>query len=116
MRSAALLLSLLMAPVLYAQEVQVQKQHSLKKWGVPAGNYSGITHIQDDRYALISDKQEADGWTEVSIRFLPSGEIEEVQFNGLNQNKQREKFILLCLLNVKVFYAENYSQLKILQQ
>lgn len=88
MRSAALLLSLLMAPMIYAQEVQVQKQRSLKKWGVPAGNYSGITHIQDDRYALISDKQEADGWTEVSIRFLPSGEIEEVQFIAQHYNTQ----------------------------
>lgn len=66
---------LLMTLGLCAQEVQSFKQHNMKKWGIPAGNYSGITHIDGDRYALISDKQEADGWTEVSIRFLPSGDI-----------------------------------------
>ena len=65
---------------LCAQEVQSFKQHNMKKWGIPAGNYSGITHIEGDRYALVSDKQEADGWTEVSIRFLPSGDIDEMKF------------------------------------
>jgi len=88
MRYYALLLSLLMAPVLYAQEVQCFKQHNMKRWDIPAGNYSGITHIQGDRYALISDKQEADGWTEVSIRFLPSGDIREMQFVAHHYNTQ----------------------------
>lgn len=88
MKYSPLLLSLLFASALYSQEVQILKQRNLKKWGVPAGNYSGITHIQDDRYALISDKQEADGWTEVSIRFMPSGEIENVQFIAQHFNIQ----------------------------
>jgi hypothetical protein len=52
----------------------------MRRWGIPAGNYSGITHIGGDRYALISDKQEADGWTEVCIQFLPSGDIKEMSF------------------------------------
>ena len=80
MRYFCFLLSLLFAPVLCAQEVQSFKQRNMKKWGIPAGNYSGITHIQGDRYALISDKQEADGWTEVSISFQPSGDIKEMKF------------------------------------
>ena len=63
-----------------AQEVRSFRQHNMRRWGIPAGNYSGITHIGGDRYALISDKQEADGWTEVSIRFLPSGDIGEMRF------------------------------------
>ena len=29
---------------------------------VPAGNYSGITHIKDDTYAVVSDKSESDGF------------------------------------------------------
>lgn len=70
----------LFAAKLSAQEVTLFKQHNMKRWGIPAGNYSGITHIEGDRYALISDKQEADGWTEVSISFLPSGDIREMQF------------------------------------
>lgn len=88
MKYSPLLFSLLFVSALYSQEVQILKQRNLRKWGVPAGNYSGITHIQDDRYALISDKQEADGWTEVSIRFMPSGEIEGVQFLAQHFNTQ----------------------------
>ncbi len=80
MRTLLSFLFLLIASVLCAQEVQGFKQHNMKKWGIPAGNYSGITHIEGDRYALVSDKQEADGWTEVSISFLPSGDIDRMEF------------------------------------
>lgn len=80
LRSWTMALALLLATSLCAQEVQSFKQHNMKKWGIPAGNYSGITHIDGDRYALISDKQEANGWTEVSVSFLPSGDIDRMQF------------------------------------
>jgi hypothetical protein len=76
------------ATALFAQEVQLQKQHNMKMWNIPAGNYSGITHIKDDRYALVSDKQETDGWTEVRISFLPSGDIERMQFIAHQYNLQ----------------------------
>lgn len=88
MRYFSFLVSLLFTSVLFAQEVQSFKQRNMKKWGIPAGNYSGITHIQGDRYALISDEQEADGWTEVSIQFLPSGDIKEMQFVAYHYNNQ----------------------------
>ena len=80
MRHFTLYILLSVVSVLQAQEVKHFKQHNMRRWGIPAGNYSGITHISGDRYALISDKQEADGWTEVSIRFLPSGDIGEMRF------------------------------------
>lgn len=70
----------MLASVLFAQDVQGFKQHDMKKWGIPAGNYSGIAHIEGDRFALVSDKQEADGWTEVSISFRPSGDIDRMRF------------------------------------
>lgn len=76
----ACLLMLLFASGLQAQQAQIFKQHDMHRWGIPAGNYSGIAHIGNDRYALISDKQQADGWTEVSIAFLPSGDIASMQF------------------------------------
>ena len=81
--------------MLCAQDVQSFKQHNMKRWGIPAGNYSGITHIEGDRYALISDKQEADGWTEVSISFLPTGDIDRMQliaqhYNAEKQSKARD--------------------------
>jgi len=74
-----LLLALVFTSTLCAQEVTLFKQHNMKRWGIPAGHYSGITHIEGDRYALVSDKQNADGWTEVSITFRPSGDIEKMQ-------------------------------------
>ena len=77
-----IIFGLLFSAMLSAQEVTLYKQHNMKRWGIPAGNYSGITHIEGDRYALVSDKQEADGWTEVSISFLPSADIDKVQFVG----------------------------------
>lgn len=70
-----ILFALLFPVVLCAQETTLFKQHNMKRWGNPAGNYSGITNLGDGRYALVSDKQDADGWTEVSIGFLPSGDI-----------------------------------------
>lgn len=80
MRTLASLLTLMLTLALSGQEVQSFKQHDMKKWGIPAGNYSGITHIEGNRFALVSDKQEANGWTEVSISFLPSGDIDRMQF------------------------------------
>lgn len=83
-----IIFGLLFSAMLSAQEVSLYKQHNMKRWGIPAGNYSGITHIEGDRYALVSDKQEADGWTEVSISFLPSGDIDKVQFVGKHYDAQ----------------------------
>ncbi len=46
----------------YAQLiVTVNKQKAFDK-NIPAGNYSGITRLKDDRYALVSDKSEKDGF------------------------------------------------------
>ncbi len=33
------------------------KQKNMARWEVPKGNYSGITHIRGDRYAMVSDKE-----------------------------------------------------------
>ena len=84
----AFLLAFALSSMFYAQEVTLFKQHNMKRWGIPAGNYSGIAHIQGDRYALISDKQDADGWTEVSISFLPSGDIQKMQFIAHHYDEQ----------------------------
>jgi hypothetical protein len=83
-----IIFGLLLSATLSAQEVTLFKQHNMKHWGVPAGNYSGITNIAADRYALVSDKQEADGWTEVSISFLPSGDVNQAQFVAQHYDAQ----------------------------
>lgn len=56
--------------------------HDMGRWGIPAGNYSGIAPLGGDRYALVSDKQEIDGWIEVSITFGPDGDISSMKFEG----------------------------------
>lgn len=68
------------ALALSAQTARILPQHDIGRWGIPAGNYSGITPLGGDRYALVSDKQEADGWTEVAIRFTPEGDVASMDF------------------------------------
>lgn len=63
-----------------AQELQLLRPHDMGRWGIPAGNYSGITPLGNGRYALISDKQEADGWTEVKIEFTAKGDISHMEY------------------------------------
>ena len=56
-----LLLSLLHAGI-WAQEVQMLQQQKLSAWGIQPANYSGITNIEGDRYAIVSDKEPQDGF------------------------------------------------------
>lgn len=65
-----------------AQTAQFLRQHDMAKWGIPAGNYSAIAHIDGNRYALVSDKQEADGWQEVTIDFDAKGDIRRMSYVG----------------------------------
>lgn len=65
-----------------AQNLQLLRPHDMGRWGIPAGNYSGIAPLGNGRYALISDKQEADGWTEVKIDFSTKGDIEQMMLIG----------------------------------
>ena len=122
MRHFSFLISLLFTSVLFAQEMQSFKQRNMKKWDIPAGNYSGITHIRGDRYALISDKQEADGWTEVSIQFFPCGDIKEMQFVAHHYNNQTLGKVRdsegIAYVAGKGFYvsAENDQQIVVLNE
>lgn len=69
-------------PAAFAQRAKVLRQHDMGRWGILAGNYSGIAPLGNDRYALISDKQPADGWTEISIEFTAQGDIRSMAFVG----------------------------------
>lgn len=73
---------LLCVPAAFAQRAKVLRQHDMGHWGIPAGNYSGIAPLGDGRYALISDKQPADGWTEISLEFSATGDIRSMAFVG----------------------------------
>ena len=58
MKRAALLVALLqLAVIAWGEHV-----YKLRKWSIPPGNYSGITHIGGDRYAVVSDKSPGAGF------------------------------------------------------
>ena len=46
----------------FAQQVKVCGQTKLNKWGVVPGNYSGISHVRDNLYAIVDDKDVVDGF------------------------------------------------------
>lgn len=43
-------------------ETEILKQKNMNEMGVKTGNYSGITHIKDNLYAVVSDKESTDGF------------------------------------------------------
>lgn len=62
-------------------------QQSLGVWGIPAANYSGITPLGDGRYAVVSDKGDADGFYVWKISQDPeSGAITSVENEGFFAN------------------------------
>lgn len=42
--------------------IKILPQIILGLWGIMPGNYSGITHIKDDVYAIVDDKDSIDGF------------------------------------------------------
>ncbi len=42
--------------------VRLKKQKDMAAWNVPGANYSGITRIGGDRYAVVSDKEKGEGF------------------------------------------------------
>lgn len=62
-----------------AQQVIVNRQHAFPA-SVPAGNYSGITWLGENRYAIVDDKSENAGfWLMTIVMDSISGEILHVQ-------------------------------------
>ena len=46
----------------FAQQVKICGQTKLNKWGIAPGNYSGISHVRDNLYAIVDDKDPVDGF------------------------------------------------------
>ena len=113
------ILCLLLFNTLCAQKVQLFKQHNMKRWGVPAGHYSGITQSDRGTFCIVSDKQEAEGWTNISIDFLHSGDIDKIRFDGFHyesgptQGKTRDSEAIVFTNDGNVFIAaENDQQIQ----
>lgn len=67
------LLTLLLPALLCASArgVDPLRAVKMKKWGVPPANYSGITPLGGDRYAVVSDAEPSDGYYEFRISLHP---------------------------------------------
>ena len=81
MRRKVIFLALLLMATIQAtaQQVVQNKQRHFKKT-VPAGNYSGVTWLGGDRYAVCNDKSATAGFLLVNIRLDSiTGKIEDVR-------------------------------------
>lgn len=63
-----------------ANKIKKLRQQKLGKWKIQAGDYSGITWMGGNRYAVVSDKEQVNGFIRFSIDINPrTGKIEQVQ-------------------------------------
>ena len=56
------------------------RQHAIKT--IPPGNYSGITYLGNDDYAVVSDKGSQEGFFTFHITLTENGEIKRVDNKG----------------------------------
>ena len=71
-----------------AQDWKVVRENSQKAFPktVAAGNYSGIAHLHDDIYAVVSDKSDSALYFNFRIQVNPkTGELEQVENLGLTE-------------------------------
>lgn len=90
-RTLLTLLAATMATTTYGQTEFVKEcqQRSFTK-SVPAGNYSGITRLHENTYAVVSDKSETDGFFIFNINIDSiSGEITSVENLGFKGGNKR---------------------------
>ena len=72
---------------LYAQTAVELKQVAMKKWHIGYAQYSGITSLGDNRYAVVSDKEPTDGFFLFRIdQNAKSGKITAVYLEGFKGN------------------------------
>lgn len=78
-----------------AQQAKVLSQQPLSRWNVGTANFSGITPIGGNRYALVSDKEPDDGFFVFRIDQNPeTGVVEAVyleSFNGVAPETRNAK-------------------------
>ncbi len=68
-----------------AQDWHIVRENAQKSFPkmVPAGNYSGITHLHDDIYAVVSDKSDSALYFNFCIRINPkTGDLERLENLG----------------------------------
>ncbi len=78
-----ILSALLLGMMLLAVPSVSAKRYRLSRWDIPKANYSGITHLGGDRYAVVSDEEPMAGFYVWTLRMdSVSGKILEITNNG----------------------------------
>jgi len=83
-RYSLTMLLFLMSMLCLAQgKVSLMRQKNMAKWSIPGANYSGITRIEGDRYAVVNDKEKGEGFYlfDISIDSV-KGKIRDVRLQG----------------------------------
>lgn len=111
--STLLMLATIQVP---AQEVRVNKQHKFPKT-VPAGNYSGITWLGGDRYAVANDKSQTAGFHVMTILTdTKTGDIKDVKNEGFmtmsdKPNRDEEGICYVAPTNTVFVSSESDGQI-----
>ena len=111
--STLLMLATIQVP---AQEVRVNKQHKFPKT-VPAGNYSGITWLGGDRYAVANDKSQTAGFHVMTILTdTKTGDIKDVKNEGFmtmsdKPNRDEEGICFVAPTNTVFVSSESDGQI-----
>ena len=109
----SLILSL--SPLVASSQVKINKQQHFPRT-VPAGNYSGITALGDDRYAVVSDKSEKDGFFvfHIVIDSL-TGRIRQIDNEGFratdSPNRDQEGIAYFPLKNTVFISGESDNRI-----
>lgn len=78
-------LSIGLCTTVHAQNATLLKQQNMHKWGVASANYSGISHIEGNSYAVVSDKEQADGFYIFNIDInTANGKVKSVSRSGIS--------------------------------
>jgi hypothetical protein len=116
MRKGILFLLLLTTAVqAMAQKVVQNRQRHFPK-SVPAGNYSGITWLGGDRYAVVNDKSPTAGFHLMTIRIDDNtGDIREVRANSFmtdgRPNRDEEGICFVPQTNTVFVSGESDGQI-----
>lgn len=87
MKKIFLSLIILFAASASAQQAVERKQQNLSRWNIGTANYSGITAIGDNRYAIVSDKEPQDGFFLFQIlQDEVTGDVIHVAMEGFKGN------------------------------
>lgn len=110
-----ILMLLMAAETATAQEVVLNKQRHFKKT-VPPGNYSGVTWLGGDRYAVVDDKSETAGFHLMTIRLdTITGDITDVRADSFMTsglpNRDEEGICYVPLTNTLFVSGESDGQI-----